>query len=90
VVVAGAFVLIGVVDWLLTRWLNRRSVEVGSFVIVLAAFGGLEFYGFMGALLFVLGAILFMAIVSEIGPEEVAEVLAAQPEPPDEQSPSLE
>jgi predicted PurR-regulated permease PerM len=81
-VVAGVFVLIGIADWLVTRWLNRRSVEVGSFVIVLAAFGGLEFYGFMGALLFVLGAILFMAIVSEIGPEEVAEVLAAQPAPP--------
>jgi predicted PurR-regulated permease PerM len=83
IVVAAAFLLIGVADWLFTRWLNRRSVEVGSFLIVLAAFGGLEFYGFMGALLFVLGAILFMALVSEIGPEEVAEVLAVQPAPPE-------
>jgi predicted PurR-regulated permease PerM len=77
-----AFVLIGVADWLCNRWLERRSVEVGSFVIVLAAFGGLEFYGLMGALLFVLGAVLAVATLSEIGPEEVAEVLAATPGAP--------
>ena len=83
IVVGLAFVAIGIGDWLVNRWLNRRSVDVGSFLIVVAAFGGLEFYGFMGALLFVLGAIFAVAIVSEIGPEEVAEVLAAQPAPPD-------
>ena len=59
------------------RWLERRTVYVGSFPIVLAAFGGLELYGLNGALLFVLGAVLIVSIISEIGPEEVAEALAA-------------
>jgi predicted PurR-regulated permease PerM len=81
VTVGAAFVAIGVGDWLVNRWLERRSVNVGSFVIVLAAFGGLELYGLSGALLFVLGAVFSVAIISEIGPEEVAEVLAAQPAP---------
>jgi predicted PurR-regulated permease PerM len=81
VTVGAAFVAIGVADWLVNRWLERRSVNVGSFVIVLAAFGGLELYGLSGALLFVLGAVFVVAIISEIGPEEVAEVLAAQPAP---------
>jgi predicted PurR-regulated permease PerM len=79
--VGAAFIAIGVADWLVNRWLERRTVDVGSFVIVLAAFGGLELYGLSGALLFVLGAVFVVAIISEIGPEEVAEVLAAQPAP---------
>jgi hypothetical protein len=33
-------------------------------------------------LLFVLGAVFVVALLSEIGPEEVAEALAAQPTPP--------
>jgi predicted PurR-regulated permease PerM len=77
-----AFIAIGLADWVINRWLERRTVDVGSFVIVLAAFGGLELYGLSGALLFVLGAVFIVAIISEIGPEEVAEVLAAQPAPP--------
>ncbi|HYL51617.1 MAG TPA: AI-2E family transporter [Acidimicrobiia bacterium] len=81
VVVGVVFVAIGVGDWLVNRWLERRTVNVGSFVIVLAAFGGLELYGLSGALLSVLGAVFAVAIISEIGPEEVAEVLAAQPAP---------
>jgi predicted PurR-regulated permease PerM len=81
VAVGAAFIAIGVGDWLVNRWLERRTVDVGSFVIVLAAFGGLELYGLSGALLFVLGAVFLVAILSEIGPEEVAEVLAAQPAP---------
>ncbi len=79
VVVGGAFVVIGIADWIVNRWNERHNVTVGSFAIVLTAFGGLELYGFMGALLFVFGAILAIAIVGEIGPEEVAEVLAATP-----------
>jgi predicted PurR-regulated permease PerM len=81
VVVTIAFVAIGAADYVVNRWLARRTFDVGSFAIVLAAFGGLEFYGFMGALLFVFGAIFAVAIISEIGPEEVAEVLAAQAKP---------
>jgi predicted PurR-regulated permease PerM len=76
-VVAGCFLVILVCDWWVNRWLERRTVYVGSFPIVLAAFGGLELYGLNGALLFVLGAVLIVSIISEIGPEEVAEVLAA-------------
>jgi predicted PurR-regulated permease PerM len=82
VAVGIAFIAIGLGDWFVNRWLERHAVDVGSFVIVLAAFGGLELYGLSGALLFVLGAVFIVAIVSEIGPEEVAEVLAAQPAPP--------
>jgi len=77
VAVAAAFVVIGVGDWLVNRWLENRSVALGSFPIVLAAFGGLELYGLTGALLFMLGAVLIAAIISEIGPEEVAEALAS-------------
>jgi predicted PurR-regulated permease PerM len=79
VVVGGCFVLILIGDWWLNRWLERRSVYVGSFAVVLAAFAGLELYGLNGALLFVLGAVLAVAVIGEIGPEEVAEVLAAGP-----------
>ncbi|MDQ1447374.1 MAG: hypothetical protein QOC79_345, partial [Actinomycetota bacterium] len=82
-VVAGCFVVILVCDWWVNRWLERRTVHVGSFLIVLAAFGGLELYGLTGALLFMLGAVLAIALISEIGPEEVAEVLAATPPEPE-------
>jgi predicted PurR-regulated permease PerM len=77
IVVGVAFALIGAADWLLNRQLQRTTVAVGSFVILLAGFCGLELYGLLGALLFVLGAVLAVAIVSEIGPEEVAEVVVA-------------
>jgi predicted PurR-regulated permease PerM len=89
VVVGGCFVLILIGDWWLNRWLERRTVYVGSFAIVLAAFAGLELYGLNGALLFVLGAVLAVAIISEIGPEEVAEVLAATPSEPESTSPTV-
>jgi predicted PurR-regulated permease PerM len=78
IAVAFAFVLIGIGDYFVNRWLERRSVYVGSFAIVLAAFGGLELYGLTGALLFVLGAIFVVAIISEFGVEEVGEVLATR------------
>jgi predicted PurR-regulated permease PerM len=85
VVVALAFILIGVGDWLVNRWLENRSVKMGSFAIVLAVFGGLELYGLMGALLFAMGAVLVVAVLSEIGPEEVVEILVAadSPSPPE-------
>jgi predicted PurR-regulated permease PerM len=77
IAVAAAFVAIGVADWFMNRELQRTTVAVGSFVILLAGFCGLELYGLLGALLFVLGAVLAVAIVTEIGPEEVAEVVVA-------------
>jgi predicted PurR-regulated permease PerM len=89
VVVGGCFVLILIGDWWLNRWLERRTVYVGSFAIVLAAFAGLELYGLNGALLFVLGAVLAVSIISEIGPEEVAEVLAASPSDPESALPPV-
>jgi len=76
-VVAAWFLVILLADWRVNRWLERRSVHVGSFAIVLAAFGGLELYGLNGALLFMLGAVLIVAIVGEFGLEEMAEALAA-------------
>ena len=82
IAVGVAFILIGIADAFVNRWLERKTVYVGSFSIVLAAFGGLELYGLMGALLFVLGAVLLIAVLGEIGPEEVAEALAASPSPP--------
>ena len=84
VAVGIAFVIIGIADWLVNRWLERRTVYVGSFAIVLAAFGGLELYGLTGALLFLFGAVWVIAIISEIGPEEVAEALVSGPSAPAE------
>jgi predicted PurR-regulated permease PerM len=77
IAVAIAFAAIGVADWLLNRQLQRTTVPVGSFLILLAGFCGLELYGLLGALLFVLGAVFGVAVVGEIGPEEVAEVVVA-------------
>lgn len=74
-----AFVAIGIADMLINRWLHRRSVDPGSFLIVLAGFAGLELYGLSGALLFILAVIFAVSIIGELGPEEVAEVLAVQP-----------
>jgi predicted PurR-regulated permease PerM len=78
-VVTLCFVAIGIADMLINRWLHRRAVDPGSFLIVLAGFGGLELYGLAGALLFILAVIFALAIIGELGPEEVAEVLAVQP-----------
>jgi predicted PurR-regulated permease PerM len=80
-VVAGVFLVILIGDWLINRWLEKKTLYVGSFAIVLAAFGGLELYGLSGALLFMLGAVLIVSIINEFGPEEMAEALAAPPLP---------
>ena len=70
--------MIGVGDFMVNRWLERRSVYPGSFALVLAAFGGLELYGLTGALLGLLGAVLVISFIGEIGPEEVAEVISSR------------
>jgi predicted PurR-regulated permease PerM len=77
VLVAVAFVAMGVGDVLVMRALERRTLHVGSFLTAVSLFAGIELYGFMGALLLLLGVILAVAVVAEIGPEEVAESLLA-------------
>jgi predicted PurR-regulated permease PerM len=81
VVVGVAFVAIGIGEYVLTRFAERKTVEVGSFLIVFAGFGGLELYGLTGALLGVLGVIVLVGILDELG--RVDDELLAE-EPPDE------
>src|SRR5262249_22221648 len=69
IAVAIAFVVIGLADWRVNKWLEPRSVCVGSFPIVLAHLGGLALSGVTGALLFVLAAVFVIAFVDEVGPE---------------------
>ena len=58
---------IGTAEFLFTPIVERETVEVGSFLIVFAAFGGLELDGLTGALLGVLGVIVLVAILDELG-----------------------
>jgi predicted PurR-regulated permease PerM len=86
IVVGLAFVVIGIAEYVLTRYTERQTVEVGSFLIVFAAFGGLELYGLTGALLGVLGVIVLVGILDELrrADEEVlsedSELLIPHPE----------
>ena len=67
VVVTLVFVAIGLVEWLVVKpRLERATLQVGGFLTVVAAFGGLELFGFSGALLGVLGAALVVAVVGEL------------------------
>ncbi|MDQ1481243.1 MAG: hypothetical protein QOI44_2104 [Actinomycetota bacterium] len=66
VVVGLVFVVLATAEFLLTSYLERQTVEVGSFLIVFAAFGGLELYGLTGALLGILGVIVLVAILEEL------------------------
>jgi predicted PurR-regulated permease PerM len=66
IVVGLAFVAMGIAEYALTRYAERQTVEVGSFLIVFAAFGGLELYGLTGALLGVLGVVVLVAILDEL------------------------
>jgi predicted PurR-regulated permease PerM len=79
VVVGLAFVAIGIAEFVLTLYAERQTVEVGSFLIVLAAFGGLELYGLTGALLGMLGVIVLVAILDELRRAD-EEVLAEESE----------
>jgi predicted PurR-regulated permease PerM len=82
VVVGVAFAAIGIGEYLLTRFAERKTVEVGSFLIVFAGFGGLELYGLTGALLGVLGVIVLVGILDELGrvdDELLAEEAPARP-----------
>jgi predicted PurR-regulated permease PerM len=66
IVVGLAFVAIGIAEYVLTRYTERETVRVGSFLIVFAAFGGLELYGLTGALLGVLAVIVLVGILDEL------------------------
>lgn len=88
VAVALAFAAMAVGEWFVTREIERRTVHVGGFLTALLLFAGLELYGFMGALLLLLGGILAVAVVAELGPEEVAEVLADGLDGPDPAAPA--
>jgi predicted PurR-regulated permease PerM len=70
VVVALAFVVIGIAEYVLNGYVERETVEVGSFLVVLGAFGGLELYGLTGALLGVLGIVVLVALVDEYARDE--------------------
>jgi predicted PurR-regulated permease PerM len=70
VVVALAFVVIGIGDFLFNSIAERETVKVGSFLIVFAAFAGLELDGLTGALLGVLGVIVLVAILEQLGLEQ--------------------
>ncbi len=76
--VAAAFIAMMVGEWLVTRELERRTLRVGPFLTAFALFTGLELYGFMGALLMVLGIILLVAVVRELGDVEDALAEAAE------------
>ncbi len=78
VVVGLAFVAIGIAEFVLTMYAEHRTVEVGSFLIVFAGFGGLELYGLSGALLGVLGVIVLVAILDELRQAD-EELLAEEP-----------
>jgi len=72
VVVALLFVAIGIAEYVLNGYVERETVEVGSFLIVFAAFGGLELYGLTGALLGILGMIVLVALLDEYSRETEA------------------
>ena len=81
IVVGLAFVAMGIAEYVLTSYTERQTVEVGSFLIVFAAFGGLELYGLTGALLGVLGVIVLVAILDEL--RRADEELLAEESPVD-------
>jgi predicted PurR-regulated permease PerM len=78
VVVGLAFVAIGIAEHFLTAYAERETVQVGSFLIVFAAFGGLELYGLTGALLGVLGVVVLVGMLDELRRVD-EELLAEQP-----------
>jgi len=84
VVVALCFVAIGIAEYVLNGFLERETVEVGSFLVVLGAFGGLELYGLTGALLGLLGTVVVVAILDEYARQEEAAEIAGTVTPPRE------
>jgi predicted PurR-regulated permease PerM len=79
ILVALAFIAMMIGELFVNRELERRTLRVGPFLTALALFTGLELYGFMGALLMVLGTILLVAVVREVGDIEDAAGIEAAP-----------
>jgi len=68
-VLAGAFVVYEILEGALLRpRLERRTMRLGRFLTVLAAFGGLELYGIGGALLAILAVAGLVALTEELTP----------------------
>ena len=69
IVLIGVFVVYEIVEGALLRpRLERRTLRLGRFLTVLAAFGGLELYGLGGALLAILALAGAMALLEELTP----------------------
>lgn len=77
VAVGLAFVAMAALDLVISRWMKQRMLFVGSFIVVAAAFAGVELYGLSGALLCILGGIFGVAIAAEITSEEAEGVVPA-------------
>lgn len=76
VVVALVFVAIGTAEYRLASVVERETLHVGSFLIVFAAFSGLELDGLTGALLGVLGVVVLAAIFDELGRPDTGAAIA--------------
>jgi predicted PurR-regulated permease PerM len=68
-VLIGAFFVFEIVEGAFLRpRLERRTMRLGRFLTVVAAFGGLELYGLGGALLAILAVAGLVALVEELTP----------------------
>jgi len=79
VVVALVFVGIAVAEYLLSPVVERETVHVGSFLIVFAAFSGLELNGLAGALIGILSVVVLAAIFDELARAEAEEAVLITP-----------
>jgi predicted PurR-regulated permease PerM len=69
IVLAVAFLAYEILEVaVLQRRLERRTMRLGPFLTVVAAFGGLELYGIAGALLMVLAVAGLIALADELAP----------------------
>jgi predicted PurR-regulated permease PerM len=79
VVVALVFVAIGIAEFVLSAAVEREVLHVGSFLIVFAAFSGLELDGLTGALVAILGVVVLAAIFDELGRAEPDDAVLLTP-----------
>ena len=69
IVLAGVFVLYQILEGVLVqRRVEQKTLKVGPFLTVVAAFAGLELYGLGGALLVMLAVVLIVAVADEVAP----------------------